>query len=256
MELKKIEFQQGIEGYIPLKSHSAYEFHYIVGGRGALRGERNNYPVRGGSFFVVRPEDRFRLVMDRRAGFTSRYIVCAEVNQSLPDIPDMTGGLLEHSRIMDIGAGKRNFFEQLRNRLDSGNKSLAEAAKHQFMSFLFELAGNSGEHVDSDRNEYIEEALRHMQEQIRKRITLEDICRKINLNESYFIRLFRRHLGSAPMKYFMELKLNAACNLLDNTEMSISQIADYLGFSEEFYFSRAFKKYKGEAPSIYRRKVS
>ncbi len=253
MELKKIEFQQGIGGYIPLDSPSAYEFHYIVGGRGALRGGTRNYPVRGGSFFLVRPEERLRLIMDRRAGLTSRYIVRAESRQDIPELLAVARFLQDPARIVDIGSGKRNFFENLRTRLGSGNPALAEAAKYQFLSFLLDLAGNSGS-VDSNPagNEYIEEALRYMQEQIRRKITLENICEKVGLNESYFIRLFRRQLGNAPMKYFMELKLNAACNLLENTDMNISQIAEYLGFSEEFYFSRTFKKYKGHAPSNYR----
>ncbi len=255
MELKKIEFQQGIGGYIPLENPRAYEFHYIVGGRGALRGGHCNYQVRGGSFFLVKPEERLRLVMDRRAGLNSRYVVCAEALQEFSDLLAEGGLLQDRSRIVDIGPGKRNFFEQLRSRLGSGNKALIEAAKYQFLSFLLDLAGSSGIDPVSGKNEYIEAALRYMQEQIRRKLTLEDICLKVGLNDSYFIRLFRRHLGTAPMKYFMELKLNAACNMLENTEMNISQIAEYLGFSEEFYFSRAFKKYKGVAPSYYRRRV-
>ena len=255
MELKRIEFQQGPGGYIPLGNHFAGEFHYLVGGRGLLRVGRQTYAVHGGSFFLVRSGERPRLVMDRRAGITSRYVVSVESGAELPGLEVLTDLLLGPSRIIDIGPGKRNFFEQLRARLSSGNRALIEAAKYQFLSFLLELAGSPGDAADDGKDEYIEEALRYMQEQIRRKITLEDICMKVNLSGSYFIRMFRRRLGTAPMKYFMELKLNVACNLLENTEMNVSEIAEYLGFSEEFYFSRAFKKYKGVAPSSYRRRI-
>ena len=92
-----------------------------------------------------------------------------------------------------------------------------------------------------------------MQNNVVNDLTLQEITLKLNLSDSYFIRLFKRKMKITPMKYFTKLKIEAAAYLLTDTNLQVHSIAEKLSFYSEFHFSRVFKQYTGFAPSIYRK---
>lgn len=249
MHIRDIQFQQRIREYLPGDA-AGCRLHYIVGGRGRLSCAAGRFPVHGGSFMIMRPDEQYRLSSSSRGSFISQYMVATDGHGGIGDLPSaLPGGV----RIFDIGASGRSFFEQLRLKHASGNPLLREAARHQLLSFLLGLAGMGHAEMAPGDSHHIETALRLMQENIRRRLGLEDIATQVGLNKSYFVRLFRRRLGMAPMRYFNELKINAACHLLLDTDMTVAEISAHLGFAEEFYFSRCFKKFKGVSPAGFRR---
>jgi AraC-like DNA-binding protein len=56
------------------------------------------------------------------------------------------------------------------------------------------------------------------------------------------------------MEYFNRLRIQRACELLNNTALSVQEIGQTVGFSDPYYFSRAFKRIIGASPNQYRRK--
>jgi AraC-like DNA-binding protein len=74
----------------------------------------------------------------------------------------------------------------------------------------------------------------------------------VNISLSHFFYLFKHHVGSTPMDYFIRLRLRRACRLLEETELSVKAIAYTLGYDDPFYFSRIFKSFNRIAPSEYR----
>jgi transcriptional regulator GlxA family with amidase domain len=92
-----------------------------------------------------------------------------------------------------------------------------------------------------------------MQNNVTNDLSLEEITLKLNLSDSYFIRLFKRKMKITPMKYFTKLKIEAATYMLTNTNLKVHSIAEKLNFYSEFHFSRVFKQYTGFAPSVYRK---
>ncbi len=71
------------------------------------------------------------------------------------------------------------------------------------------------------------------------------------LKYSYFFRLFVRRFGVSPSQYVKKLKIEKACQLLWINKYSVTQIAEMLGYSDVYYFSRQFKEHMGVAPSQY-----
>ena len=55
-----------------------------------------------------------------------------------------------------------------------------------------------------------------------------------------------------PIDYFLHLKMQKACQLLFSQDMKIKQVALQLGYEDQYYFSRIFKKYMGMSPEQYR----
>ena len=81
------------------------------------------------------------------------------------------------------------------------------------------------------------------------------LAKKINRSESQMLRIFRRDFGTSPVAFLYEKKLEMAMNLLRNTDLPIKNIAAKLGFTDEFYFSRVFRKKCGKSPREYRQKT-
>lgn len=77
----------------------------------------------------------------------------------------------------------------------------------------------------------------------------------VGVSLAYMCRLFRRFADTTPHRYLMRLKANYAANLLATTDMAVKQMAQHLGFSDQYAFSKSFKRLIGVAPLHYRRSM-
>lgn len=86
-----------------------------------------------------------------------------------------------------------------------------------------------------------------------KMVTLKEAANLCHISSSYFSRLFTRETGESFSSYTSRLKINWAKQLLERTDLSVTQISDELGFNEPGYFIKTFKKIEGVTPSVYRK---
>ncbi|HHW01041.1 MAG TPA: AraC family transcriptional regulator [Clostridiaceae bacterium] len=100
---------------------------------------------------------------------------------------------------------------------------------------------------------YVENSIEFMKNNIDKRLTLNDLTSYNNLSKTQLTDIFKEKTGYSPIDFFIRLKIQKACFDLDFTDMSVSEIAEKIGYSDQFYFSRLFKKIMGSSPSDYRR---
>lgn len=78
---------------------------------------------------------------------------------------------------------------------------------------------------------------------------LPKLCK---MSDTHFRNLFAKNYSSTPNEYVTNLKINRACELLVTGRFKISQIAEIVGYSDVYYFSKIFKKVKGVTPTEYR----
>ena len=83
-------------------------------------------------------------------------------------------------------------------------------------------------------------------------LTLEQIAAVCNKSVSQAERLFRAEMGGSLYHYVLEQKISIARQLLTETGMTVKDIAAYLSFNDEFYFSGIFRRKVGVSPSKYR----
>lgn len=88
---------------------------------------------------------------------------------------------------------------------------------------------------------------------IRERLSLSDICSKMNYSPSFLCKTFKEQTGETLMSFFNRLKMEEARRLLDETSWTVTQIAAYLGFSEVKYFGVLFQRYMNISASSYRK---
>jgi AraC-like DNA-binding protein len=111
---------------------------------------------------------------------------------------------------------------------------------------LSQLSKGPGERID------IEKIHAFMLAHIGSGLNLTELARSANLSSFYFVRRFKKITGVTPMHYFINLKMQRACQLLDGTAQPVKWIAAEVGYDDPQYFSRIFKRVLGLTPQQYR----
>ena len=101
----------------------------------------------------------------------------------------------------------------------------------------------------------VEQACNYIGRNIFQKITLKELADYTELTETYLCHLFAKEMGISIHNYIQREKVTVACNLLEHTTRSISEISTYLGFQSQSNFAVIFRKWKQMTPSQYRKKM-
>ena len=82
-------------------------------------------------------------------------------------------------------------------------------------------------------------------------ISGDSLEEKFDCNFDYMNRLFRQSIGKTVFQYLSEIRIAHARELLATSSMKVSQISEKVGFSDESYFSKVFKRHTGISPLNY-----
>lgn len=93
----------------------------------------------------------------------------------------------------------------------------------------------------------------YIDENYTKNITLDFIASETHMNKYYLVHAFNKYMGTSPINYLIERRIEESKNLLESTNYSILQISEIIGFSSQSYFSQSFKKSMGMTPNQYRK---
>ena len=106
------------------------------------------------------------------------------------------------------------------------------------------------------REPFVARALALLHGDITRHWTVDDLGREVGLSRSALADRFIRLIGAPPMHYLASWRMQVATQKLRNTNASLAQIADMVGYDSEAAFSRAFKKAFDAAPATWRRSNS
>jgi len=91
------------------------------------------------------------------------------------------------------------------------------------------------------RHPKLSQVIRRMEENIEEPIPPPDLAREVGMSTRQLERLFRRYLNRSPKRYYMELRLGKARNLLMQTDMSVINVALACGFTSPSHFSKCYR---------------
>jgi AraC-like DNA-binding protein len=103
------------------------------------------------------------------------------------------------------------------------------------------------------RDPYVARALAYLHRDITRRWTVDELGSEVGLSRSALADRFIRLIGMPPMHYLANWRMQVATQKLRDTNSSLAQIAETVGYESEAAFSRAFKKALGTAPATWRR---
>ncbi|MBQ7916759.1 MAG: AraC family transcriptional regulator [Firmicutes bacterium] len=100
--------------------------------------------------------------------------------------------------------------------------------------------------------ERMQQVYDYITENFTQRLTLEDLAARFFINKFYLQKQFRQYIGKSPCEYQNELRIDYAKELLRMTNLSVSEICQYLGLESTSYFIQLFKKREGVTPLQFR----
>lgn len=229
---------------------------YCVEGQGEISIKGNVQSIRADHFFIIPAGMAHAYRSDEHNPWSIYWIHFAGskseafarfADQPLPIERNKT------SRIND----RIDLFSEIFRNLDRGFaletlEYVNQCLPHLLASFThlsqFRLVKESGE------KDPVAQSINFMLESLTKKLKLDEIATETGLSASHYSRLFQNRTGHSPIDYFIQLKIQRACRLLDNSGWMIADVSREMGFDDQFYFSRVFRKVMGMSPADYRKR--
>lgn len=235
-----------------VRSH--YLLHYILSGEGTFEVGGTRYRLRQGQGFLICPE----VVTYYRADSANPWSYCwFGFNGTLAEWHLKQAGLTLSSPILEYDRDDR-ISRYLEWMIES--RDYAKARETRLTGLLalllselaeFGPAAASGE-KGSRAELYVDKVKDFIELNYDRNMTVEDIAHFIGLNRSYLCSLFKRTMNVSIQDYLIRYRMNKACEMMGNAELSIGDIARSVGYSDPLLFSKIFKKLKGASPKHYR----
>lgn len=231
-----------------------YQLIYITKGCGQFSSESvGGRHVCGGRLMLVFPGRWHTYRPYRNVGWNEYYIGFeGPVADSL-----MRGGFFsEEQPVIDIGLSEE-FVSLYSRALDVAEADSVASQQHlagivmHMLGLVISLSRNRQFEMSAIRQK-IEKARIYMKEHVGENISVEQLAADLNISYSWFRKAFREYTGYAPAKYFQELRIQRAKQMLVGTPLSAKEIAVELGYGSAEYFYCMFKKSTGLTPHEYR----
>ncbi len=218
--------------------------HYVLSGKGYFNGtpvhENQGFFIAPNSFceYMPDPEDPWNYFwMDCSPEFALRYGK-KSVN------PDENGVFS-----YDFKGKLMGFIDKIM----SGTHTISDV---EALSLGFSILSlhSPAERLSRGR-QYVRQAKSYIDNSIGRRLSVQDVAEAVNIHDRYLYSLFVQIEGVSPKEYILRRKLETARDLLENTDLSVSEIALAAGFPDVYSFSRLFHIKLGVSPSAYRKSV-
>jgi len=232
----------------PLHSHDCWELHVFTSGEGFLRQEETAWPVSGGCLTVSPPRTAHEIGVHDSLAFY--YVQMDDEKETLRVLSKLVS-LQKTGGAMGVGEALLTDLARIKTKLDSPDPDRIQSGIHGFRSWLFDLAAGLSERVPDG----IDRALSWLLVHVHERIRLDDWALSAGMDRYAFCRRFKVRTGLSPLAFAHRSKAEAASFLLAGTSLSLGQVAERLGFCDEFHLSRVFRKWRGEPPGSWRRKA-
>jgi len=147
--------------------------------------------------------------------------------------------------------------ERIRNRCalaqGAGNddRRLLSSTKEDVLQEIEE----AGTIPSSDRiwSDTIRDAVGYIREHLGANMSIGEIASAVHLNPQYFMRLFKKETGMSVLEYITDCRLASAKQMLEETNLPITEVALAAGYDNFSYFSKLFRRNEGMSPSEYRK---
>lgn len=229
-----------------------YLIHYVISGKGYYKIKNKTFTLIAGDTFLVYPNTEVVYYADETTpweyawvGFTgsdaSTILKATDFTKETPVIMQAPFGDSIHRQLLHIYDARGNEFEH----------AVEMTGRLYTMLALF-MHSTSKASKQSTAVTYVQKGIEYISANYSYSITVEDIADYIGLSRSHLFRSFESVLGQSPKEYLTDFRMKQACYLLEHSNLSITAIANSIGFDNSLHFSKSFHKFKGMAPKEYR----
>ena len=234
-------------------THNHMELFYILGGKGQFLIQDQLYPVNANNLVIINPN-----VSHTEVSLNAQpleYIVLGIEGIALATGENSNGqfNILDHFESAEISGCLRNILREMEQK-NTGYEDICQA----YMEILIiRLMRNTALAVPTEPqtisgNRQCAAVRRFIDVHFKEPLTLESLAEEAHMNKFYLSHAFKREYGVSPINYMIGRRIEESKYLLAETDLSMSQIAQLLGFSSLSYFSQVFRRTQSLSPMEYR----
>lgn len=229
-----------------------YLIHYVVSGQGTYTVNNTVYHLAAGDVFLAKPNQLIVYTADAIDPWEYYWVGFNGVSASrlVMQLP-FTDAAPTHKCKNDERIKKALYNIFLARGPEPRSEILMVGYLYLFIAELMQEAHDLEPHLTNTSSQYVINAIKYIQFNYSHDISIDDISKAVGVSRSHLYRVFMSNVGQSPIDYLTNHRINEACALLKNSQLSIAEIAVSVGFFDQFYFSRVFKKNKGVPPSKY-----
>ena len=229
-----------------------YLIHLVVSGKGVFEVGGRTYEVVPGDLFFARPSQLIRYTADEVQPWEYSWVgfngACA--HKLAAQLPFTDDAPVHHTSDPDgMRAALTNIYSS--RGLQPQDEAAMVGYLYLFIAALMRETSAGKPHTASSSSQYVLNAIKYIQFNYSHDISIDDVAKSVGVSRSHLYRVFMLNVGKSPIDYLTEYRINEACKLLRAGNLSIAEVAVSVGFFDQFYFSRVFKRAKGVPPSKY-----
>lgn len=228
-----------------------YLIHYVEKGKGIFKVRGKTYELSEGEGFLICPNEVtfYRADYDEPwsyfwVGFhgtrAESYLFRANLTQNSPIFKTENNSMVLN-----------NFRQMIKTKTLTKSREI-HLLGHLYIFFaqLIEASTETKEFHDYNRKEYyVIKVVEYIEKNYSRKISVCEMADYIGLDRSYLTNLFKQFLNVSPKEFLIQYRIEKACELMKNTDLSIGNISRSVGYEDQLAFSKIFKKIKGQSPS-------
>lgn len=233
-------------------THDHLELFYIIGGKGQFLIEDQLRPVNVNNLVIINPKISHTEVSLNAQPL--EYIVLGIDGIALA--ADGGFSILDHFESVEISSCLRNILREMEQK----NPGYEDVCQAYMEILIIRLMRNTSLAVPEEpqvisANRQCAAVHRYIDLHFKESLTLDQLAEEAHMNKYYLSHAFKREYGISPISYMISKRIEESKYLLAETDLSMSQISQLLGFSSLSYFSQIFRRAQGITPMDYRQQT-
>ncbi|MDB4297361.1 AraC family transcriptional regulator [Flavobacteriaceae bacterium] len=272
-DLETLEFEAINEWGYAKHHHNFYELTFVMSGSGQHLLNDAIIDYKAGDIFFLTPKDEHEFVVSEPTKFgilkfteqlfleKSSFTSSTHWRKNLETVIFHSNIIAES--IVHYKSDEEQLFSLFRlisNELKSPLAYSRNILTELFGALLIVLSRNLKRSVNSVSNkdltdkDRVEAVLTYVRQHIldKEKLKIKNIATEFNLSANYVSIFIKKHIQISLQQYVIETKMNMAKQLLKQTNLNISQVAQKTGFVDTSHFNKTFKKYFGSNPSVFK----
>ncbi|WP_240343086.1 AraC family transcriptional regulator [Paenibacillus sp. ALJ109b] len=242
------------------KLYDYYLLHYVEKGAGTFRTELHTYELSAGDCFLIQPGQLVSYQSHTRHPWQYRWMAFTG-SQAAKHIEE--AGFLPEKSVFH--AGPSCGISDWLSVMQTAFAERKESSHFTSLGTLYMILAEAQNHLsqgqtlipgESSIRRTVKQMIQYMSTQYAYPVSIEQMSASLGYNRAYLSRIFKQETGLSPVTYLLKLRIDKSRQLLrERPDLSIEQVSASVGLPDALYFSKQFKRFHGEAPSLYRENI-
>lgn len=227
-----------------------YTVHFVFDGCGIFHISKKEHLLKKGDAFIIFPGEAHDY-----SNYSHSSLGLLWIELSGSNCKELFSYLLSNNQYVFKNVSTEKAGQQLLDILEylsppvTINKYELSSKIYTFIMYLLDLMTGI---PTKNTPALIVKALTYIDENFTGQIQIRDIADNLHISHTYLTKLFQKNVGVTPVKYINMKRIEYACYLLQNTDLSCESISDKTGIYDNAYFHKMFKSVKGMTPVQYK----